>query len=468
MKSSLEFITVKIDKMDSNKVIYAIDLPRDLRKYFCRYRFSLSYSGCNVEISRNPSLLLVPAISIVFPLALITKKKIFCKELDYTYYLSLKKLAEVLHKMYPHIPGSLELYTKFKHVKINGDRKGLFYSGGMDSTYLLISHREEKPFLFTVRGTDIPFWNRYLWYRVQNLVIKTRHRFRCRGNIFICFENPLNLDLLSEDFREELRGRAWWEGIQVGVTLPTLITPIAEKLRLNTIYVASDVPCSVPISWSGRREIYETVAFADVRVISDDSHLTRMDKARKIAEFLTSISFKLELRSCTKTRGRTRENLNCSRCEKCIRTILELILAGIDPNSVGFNVNYATFIEDIKQIIKAGDFTPASTFYWLEIFKEARRLHRSESRATSLYSELIVLENLWKKRLKDLKNEQKERALQALVLISRRLYYEYVDIKVRDRVYPLENIFNSVILEILSMTLNKLNNVVSRMVKPRV
>jgi hypothetical protein len=35
---------------------------------------------------------------------------------------------------------------------------------------------------------------------------------------------------------------------------------------------------------------------------------------------------------------------NCGRCEKCLRTITELVLEGIDPNKCGFkNVNRKTF-----------------------------------------------------------------------------------------------------------------------------
>jgi hypothetical protein len=33
------------------------------------------------------------------------------------------------------------------------------------------------------------------------------------------------------------------------------------------------------------------------------------------------------------------EGLNCSRCEKCYRTILAIIFAGDDPNKYGFSVN---------------------------------------------------------------------------------------------------------------------------------
>lgn len=36
--------------------------------------------------------------------------------------------------------------------------------------------------------------------------------------------------------------------------------------------------------------------------------------------------------------------LNCGRCEKCLRTIVCLAFAGIDPNNCGFKVDESTWI----------------------------------------------------------------------------------------------------------------------------
>ncbi|MEM1510509.1 MAG: hypothetical protein QW096_11655 [Thermofilaceae archaeon] len=456
--NSSEYISVSIEKLDSNEILYTLNLSRDLQKYFRKLRFSLSY---NVEISKTHSLLLIPAISIVFPLAIIKRKQIICKELDHAFYLSLKRLAGIFHKMYPSIPEELEIRPKRTvHTKINGDRVGLFYSGGLDSSHLLIYHRNEKPYLFTIWGTDIPLWNHYIWHETQYLAIKAKNIFKCGGNIFIRFENPLNLDLLSEDFQRELYGAAWWEGLQVGVTLPTLIAPVAECLKLSKVYIAGGIPSRIPISWSDRKEVYEEVRFADVTVISDESSFTRMDKARKIAEFLSSTNFKLELRSCTKIRGRKYKALNCSHCEKCIRTILELILAGIDPNYVGFDVNYATLIKEVKRIIETNKFTKASILLWSEIFEEAQKLFNSESYISTICSELKTLESLWRINLQ--KNALKRELIKNFVLISRRLYYTHVNLRVREKLCPLENIFNHIILEVLSRILEAIKSKIER------
>jgi hypothetical protein len=37
------------------------------------------------------------------------------------------------------------------------------------------------------------------------------------------------------------------------------------------------------------------------------------------------------------------EGMNCNRCEKCLRTIVSLLIAGIDPEKCGFRVDSSTF-----------------------------------------------------------------------------------------------------------------------------
>jgi len=315
-----------------------IDISKDLERYFIKREFSLGY---NIPVSKKTELLLIPAVSIILPLALIKRKRIKVSLLDENFYLNTLRLSELLHDMYPLIPSDVKLQPgRMVHTRIRGQNVGLFYSGGLDSTLLLYSHRDEKPYLFTIWGTDIPLQERRTWFNTQMLTLKACQKLRCRGNIFIRFENPLNMKMLTEDFRTELRGNSWWEGVQAGVTLPSLIAPVADSLNLRTVYIASDIPSKFKIPWSNVREVYEVISFADVKVVCDDYNLTRMEKARRLREiYSANIALRLELRSCT-TILKKLGKLNCNHCEKCVRTILELWLAGIDPNEAGFEVNF--------------------------------------------------------------------------------------------------------------------------------
>jgi hypothetical protein len=245
------------------------------------------------------------------------------------------------------------------------------------------------------------------------------------------------MKMLTEDFRTELRGNPWWEGLQVGVTLPSLIAPVADSLNLRTLYIASSIPSRFKIPWSDVREVYETTSFADVKVICDDYNLTRMEKARILREtYSTNIAPKLELRSCTtiiKKLGR----LNCNHCEKCIRTILELWLAGIDPNEVGFEINYSQLINDLEEIKKEVS-SSVGVIFWSEIITEAQKM----ARESNLPPHLKELAECLQKFDLTKRNVIRESELGKIMHICRSTYYTCIPISVREVLCPIKVIID--------------------------
>jgi hypothetical protein len=283
---------------------------------------------------------------------------------------------------------------------------------------------------------DIPLQERRTWFDTQVLALKACRKLRCRGNVFIRFENPLNMKMLTEDFRTELRGNPWWEGLQAGVTLPSLIAPVADTLNLRTVYVASDIPSKFKMPWSDVREVYETVSFADVKVVCDDYNLTRMQKAHRLGEiYSANAAPKLEIRSCT-TILKKSGKLNCNHCEKCVRTILELQLAGIDPNEVGFEVNYFQLINDLEKIKDRG-FSSIEVIFWSEIITEAQKMMRKINLSPHLreLTEYLCKFDLTKKNVV---SEGVLRKLHNIYWQIDMYYYTHIPISVREVLYPIK------------------------------
>jgi hypothetical protein len=435
MPNELDFVSVKIRKLSSRKITYMIDLPEDLQRYLIKREFSLGY---NIPISKKSELLLIPAVSIILPLALIKRKRIKVSSIDKNFYLNMLRLGDLLHNMYPLIPNDVKLQPgRMMCTRIEGKNVGLFYSGGLDSTLLLYLHRDEKPYLFTIWGTDIPLQERRIWFDTYALALKACRKLRCRGNIFIRFENPLNMKMLTEDFRTELRGNSWWEGLQVGVTLPSLIAPVANPLNLRTVYIAVGIPSKFKIPWGDVREVYETTSFADVKVVSDGYSLTRMEKARKLREIFSAGTVpKLELRSCT-TIFKKLGKLNCNHCEKCIRTILELWLTGTDPNEVGFEINYSQLINDLKKIKKRG-FSSTGIIFWSEIITEAQKM----AHESNLPPHLRELAECLQKFSLIKRNVVRESVLGKIMHVCWGTYYTRIPISVREVLYPTQVIID--------------------------
>ena len=89
------------------------------------------------------------------------------------------------------------------------------------------------------------------------------------------------------------------------------------------------------------------IRFCSCRLISVDAEVERNEKARKIIKFSKDRGIRFDLKVCWYRKA----GKNCSHCEKCYRTILEICSNHGNPNSFGFTVSDHTFSE-IKSYLK--------------------------------------------------------------------------------------------------------------------
>ncbi|MCX7998422.1 MAG: hypothetical protein N3A69_05645 [Leptospiraceae bacterium] len=365
-------ICIDVKKVDDKKIIYKLQIPKKLKKYFQKSKFYIEFEHEKVNLKYDNPLLTVPAVSIVFPIALVSRSEIYVDFLDKNFLQSLKNLAQVIKKMYPAIPDEVLIHTDTLNCKYLEVNSLAFYSGGLDSTHLLYTLANKKPYLATILGSDIKSKKDPIWKETKNLAIKANRELNCRGNIFVYFDNPLDNYLLSLDFENKMYGNDWWGGIQAGITIPTLVAPISENLNLGEIYIASGLPERWLLPWSDRKEIYEQIKFGSAQVLSPDGGLTRLDKAKNLAYFILSKNYpKLPIRSCLNTGSLKHKQLNCGECEKCLRTSLELLIAKLEPNEFGFKKPTTEEIKAFLGIIsKKSGFSEPQKLCWQEITSE--------------------------------------------------------------------------------------------------
>jgi hypothetical protein len=188
-------------------------------------------------------------------------------------------------------------------------------------------------------------------YKKHNeLVRKMYSDFAKRQGLTINFVEAntcqiLNDGRIAHDFHKILRGANLWESLQLPMVLLGLSAPLSIG-KFNRLINASD---SSPPTDSRARErrykhpyaseprINEKFAWADLRVTLD-GYVDRFSKTSLIKEYLEKNEY--HLRVCNDP---PLDRLNCSACEKCFRTIVPLVLEGVDPNNCGFRVNRSTF-----------------------------------------------------------------------------------------------------------------------------
>lgn len=108
----------------------------------------------------------------------------------------------------------------------------------------------------------------------------------------------------------------------------------------------------------------EKMRFCGCRVIHDGFEMTRLQKVKNITQFKEKENIDIKLRVCCTERG---EETNCCKCEKCYRTIGELISLKKNLKEFGFDISEKEIKKDMKQFFKKQELPATSIRHWKEI-----------------------------------------------------------------------------------------------------
>jgi hypothetical protein len=200
-----------------------------------------------------------------------------------------------------------------------------FFSGGVDSFYTALKHAPLSTpvgkgitHLISVHGLDILLRDRALWGEIRDRLCNAARGLGCTW-----VEASTNVrDVVSD------RLVSWWMhfgAVLAGIALGTegiwreVLIPAAQTYL--DLFPAGSHPLMDPL-WSTE----------SMRIVSDGAEATRIQKvAWQIAR--SSVALR-HLRVCWENRDRA---YNCGRCEKCIRTMVALKLAGVLDRCTSFD-----------------------------------------------------------------------------------------------------------------------------------
>jgi hypothetical protein len=342
-------IVIHDSKLVDRRLTSRVSPPRSLRKYFKAFTFFAHYDA---NIEADSSILNIPLLATVLPLAWLTRSDIYVEALDRTFKESMDELQQVFKTMYPNAPFSTKIKAgalvdnTIENV-VPSARTALLFSGGVDSTYSLLKNLDLTPRLIMLWGVDDFSYPQHAdhWEKA----IETYEQFAKRSGL------PLHLiktnisqilydKRIEHDFHDQLYDGTLRARLQHSLILLPLTAPLSMGRFDRLLIAASNEPahpyCLAPRAWASNPSIDEKIVWANTRV-KHDGYIPRVEKITgAIKEYVKKE--KLTLRVCL--RSRLEEgNLNCCSCEKCFRTIVTLVLAGIDPNECGFKVNESTF-----------------------------------------------------------------------------------------------------------------------------
>jgi hypothetical protein len=205
---------------------------------------------------------------------------------------------------------------KFRHIPVRaqagvkaqgepGREMGCFFSGGMDSFYSVLKHQRELGSLILVHGFDIKLDQEEFY---ASVAMRLRDAARELGKRLI--EVRTNIRAFSD------RHVAW--GMYHGAALATiglLLGARCSKVQIPSTYTYANI---IP---RGSHPILDPLWSTEhVRFVHDGCEASRVQKATLLA---TSDVAMKNLRVCWRNPN---GSYNCGKCEKCLRTMINLYL----------------------------------------------------------------------------------------------------------------------------------------------
>jgi len=328
--------------------------------FFVRYDHDVS--------SCPPGIAVIPFIANFITLAWFAKFDLIVPVVDSTFANSLVQLRAGFQRMYPgHALTEGLVAVRNTSDSWPATKSLMLFSGGMDAYTTLIRHHQENLDLVTILGADIEIADTSQWHRCLNH-IKTEPFSGRLPHLTI----TANLRTFYNDNVEAFLVFGWWGKVQHGPGLLGLLAPLSFIRQASLAYIASSY--NVPMIWGSTQSNDEKIKWGSLRVLHDAADLSRQAKAEVIVAFCHQRQEPIQLRVCY---SEVTRDGNCGRCEKCYRSIMNLIVSGADPRPFGFPFTSETYPQLFARLstIRA---SAGLRVFWEEISNAARIALKNE------------------------------------------------------------------------------------------
>lgn len=333
---NMDDIILRNTTVNDNKVVFQFETRGILRKYFTTNELFVEYD-CSVE--KVPiSILNIIFVSSVLPLMWLTNTTMWVYDIDRTFYDCVLRLKVAYQDLYPHysLRGKL-IAANTTYNTYSVKKEGLLlFSGGIDAHVSYLRHKEINPILCNIQG----------WYKdelddkdkaaeadkrdISEFAIKEKVNFKfVKSNFAVLVDNQH----FYKNIQKKL-GDSWWHGFQHSMSFISIAIPLAYLYGVKNIYIAS----SFAVGGEGRCASYATTdiefKFATIGgCIHDAFDMSRQDKVRYLVEYQKQSGKDYPVRVCSFN------DKNCCECEKCFRTILEIVAENGDIHNFGFPID---------------------------------------------------------------------------------------------------------------------------------
>lgn len=364
----MEKIVLESINKNDKTISYSFTFTDGLKQFFTESKFLIEYPD-NIE-SVPDSIAAVPFVANVIPIIWITNSELIVEQIDESFYDCLSIIKESYQKMFPETRWLGQLLPKSVSpckTDPRDNRSAMFFSGGLDAVNTLINIFDQKPDLISIWGADIDFNNTKGWKNVHGLISKTAKHYKLNDIVirstFRKFDDEI---ALSNSYEKQLKDN-WWHGAKHGLALLGHVAPYAYLHNITKMYIASSYcPWDGPVRCASSPTIDNNVRFANCQVIHDGFELSRQMKTTRIVEYCKRTHEYIPLHVCWETQNGS----NCCKCEKCYRTMANLIAEGEAPENYGFKNAKSTLPNVQNYLISNKDkYKFSIEKFWFQIKK---------------------------------------------------------------------------------------------------
>lgn len=324
------------------------DISPDLSEYFLEEKFWVEQDLDFAEIPEE--ICIIPFICNILPIIWLTDSTLYIDTIDYKFNKSIPLLRQGYQDMYPMLSfGGKISYSQETEIESTytdvGEVNLALFSGGVDALSTVINHIDEELILLSVWGSadhpidKISVWENHLGLMSDQAKCLKKNLYITKSNFYIFIDNWGSLNGLVSASKE-----SWWHGFQHGIGLISLSAPLAYVKKCKNVYIASSFTEGQTVTCASDPSIDNNLKFGNVAVIHDGYELSRQEKICNIVNNDIIFGSGIPIHVCLKQN----QTENCCRCEKCYRTILNILAEGREPNQYGFNITD----KDIYRIIK--------------------------------------------------------------------------------------------------------------------
>ncbi|MBD3374809.1 hypothetical protein GF406_07240 [candidate division KSB1 bacterium] len=236
-----------------------------------------------------------------------------------TYLKNLCTIQDILLSWFPDLRPVKILPEKTITSPLNGtEKQALFFSGGLDSSYSLLKHLNELDALIFVNGFDISLNDVGLYRNVRERLYRVA---RAKHKKLVIVHTNLR------EFLECEMSLSWPD------THGLAMASVAHLLSSEyTKILISATACYADLYPYGSHPLLDPLWGTEtLEIVHDGCEADRVQKAKYVAkdEIVRSV-----LRVCWENRNGA---FNCCECEKCVRTMVQLEIAGVLLKFPSFN-----------------------------------------------------------------------------------------------------------------------------------